>query len=200
MRRVHRAFPVLALVAALLCSGGFAEAAEPDEPEETRSGILRGKVFDKDGKNPLAGVGVRAVHAETGEVIEGTWSGPYGKYEITGLPSGYYDLVFVAGSGTFLATQLFFVPPGGTVTASFALTPVEPGERGWWEGSEPRIPGTDRVPDGRARLLDTDDKGSFLKTGKGKALLIGGGALLVGVLVSGGDPPPDKKGVSQSTP
>jgi hypothetical protein len=176
--------PTALLAALLLALPASVLPALAQDAREPGQGALRGKIFEEDAKTPVGAATVRAVHLDTNEVFEGAPTTADGKYEVAGLPYGYYNLIVETPAGLYLSNRILNVPPEKKVEASFMLTESRPEEKEWWE-AEPsrRVPGMDRPPDGVARIIEKRDTGSFWKSGKGIAVMVGGGALIVGALV-----------------
>jgi len=176
--------PAALLAVLLLALPAQLLPALAQDAKEPGQGALRGKIFQDDGKTPAAGATVRAVHLDTNEIFEGAPTTADGKYEVKGLPYGYYNLIVETAEGSYLSNRILNVPPEKKVEASFMLTDSRPEEREWWE-AEPsrRVPGMDGPPDGVARIIEKRDTGSFWKSGGGIAVMVGGGALIVGALV-----------------
>lgn len=193
--------PAALLLASLLVLPASLPSALAQEGKEPGHGALRGKIFLEDQKTPAAGATVRAVHLDTNETFEGPLTSADGKYEVTGLPYGYYNLIVETSDGLYLSNRILNVPPEKKVEASFALTESRPDEKEWWE-AEPsrRVPGMDRPPDGVARIIERRDTGSFWKSGKGIAVIVGGGALIVGALVLTADSSSNEAPQSPTTP
>jgi hypothetical protein len=193
--------PAALLLALLLVLPAWAPSALAQEAREPGRGSLRGKILLDDQKTPAVGATVRAVHLDTNEIFEGAPTTADGKYEVKGLPYGYYNLIVETDGALYLSNRILNVPPEKKVEASFALTESRPEEKEWWE-AEPsrRVPGMDRPPDGVARIIEKRDTGSFWKSGKGIAVMVGGGALIVGALVLTADSSSDETPQSPTTP
>lgn len=193
--------PAALLLALLLILPASVPSALGQGTTEPGRGSLSGKIFQEDQKSPAGGVTVRAVHLDTNEIFEGAPTTPDGKYEVKGLPYGYYNLIVETAEGLYLSNRILNVPPEKKVEASFLLTESRPEEKEWWE-AEPsrRVPGMDRPPDGVARIIEKRDTGSFWKSGTGIAVMIGGGALIVGALVLSADDSTSEPPASPSNP
>jgi hypothetical protein len=163
---------------------GFA-TVPAQEPATTDTSSIIGKVTQGDPKAPVVNATVVAYHLSTAQVYRSTVTLSNGKFEITGLPHGYYDLAIETPDGLFVANQVVNVPPDGKAVANLQLVPSTLAEQG------PRdFPGSDQAAAGIAEMLKKKKK-------KGIAILSGlGGAAVLGL--AAGDS--DSKSSSPSNP
>jgi hypothetical protein len=173
---------VAALLVAVLFSGITLVPAQGTIGAETSSII--GRVTAGDGKDPVNGATVIAYHLSSAEIYKSTVTLSNGKYEITGLPHGYYDVAVESADGLYVSNQVLNVPPDGKAVANLQLVPEA------MAGEGPReFPGSEQEPGGIAQLVK--------KKKKGKAILIGvGGAAALaaagGGSSGGGSPSPSQ--------
>jgi hypothetical protein len=181
------------LVAALLPGAvpaqgppGATEAEVTGPPPE--AGGLEGKVFGSDGKTPIAGAVVYAYHLGTDEVFASTDTDGKGRYELKGLPLGWFDLFVRTEEGVFVANHVVNIPPKSKISASLTLTDYAD-ESTWFSGTSRRdVPGLEEAATGVA-MLDRTAKGkSFWAKPAGIGLVVGGGVLVVlGIILAGDD-------------
>jgi len=182
MRARHR--PLLAAVLVPVMVFGFA-VAPAEETETTAASSIIGKVTEGDPKVPVVNASVVAYHLSTAQIYRSTVTLSSGKFEITGLPHGYYDLAIETPDGLFVANQVLNVPPDGKAVANLQLVPSTLAEQGPRE-----FPGSDQATAGIAQMLKKKKK-------KGIAILSGlGGAAVLGLAAGDGD----GKSASPDTP
>ena len=181
------------LLAALVPGGVPAqETPASTEAEVTgplpEAGSLQGKVLGPDGKTPIAGAVVYAYHLDSDEIFASGDTDGKGRYEIVGLPLGWFDLFVRTEKGVFVANHVVNIPPKGKISASFTLTDYG-AESTWFSGTTRRnVPGLEETATGVASLDRTAKGKSFWAKPAGLGILIGGGVLvLVGVILAGGD-------------
>jgi hypothetical protein len=169
----EKRFPLVAtiLVAALVLGPALALAQEPAEPGTSS---IAGKLAGGDPKRPVAGATVLAYHLSTAQIYRSSVTLTDGRYEVVGLPHGYYDLAIETSDGFYVANQVVNVPPDGKAVANLELVPAEDA------GQPPReFPGSDQTPSGIAQMLKKSKK-------KGIAILAGvGGAAAVAAAAGG---------------
>lgn len=140
--------------------------------EGENSSTLVGKISSVT-ETGVTGATVVAYHLSTGEVVRSSPTGPKGRFEMTGLKHGYYDLAIETAQGLFVANQVVNLPPGGKAVANLRLVTAS------IAGEGPRdFPGSDQPASGIAQLVKKGNKkiiGWAVAGGVGAALAIGGG-------------------------
>ncbi|UCF67149.1 MAG: carboxypeptidase regulatory-like domain-containing protein [Acidobacteriota bacterium] len=182
-------------------------ADDPDEARGTEAAprgtsLLRGVVRDAEGEpRPAARVMLVAIEGdEYADRYEArTDSG--GQYEIDSLPYGYYRVVVEHEGQLFPANRVLLVPPGKKIEADWTLGPFEAEDLAL--GLAPDQPlewAAGGAASGVARLVERSGPSgwAWLRTGKGVAVLLGAGTLLVGGLIALSDD--DEPIVSPSSP
>jgi len=147
---------------------------QPLPAAEAPTGTISGTVRDSAGQEVVRNATVLAYHLSSANIYRSAPTGEKGKYEITGLQHGYYDVAVETVDGLYVGNQVVNVPPNGKATASFSLldsTSFGPDTR--------EFPGTDTPTTGIARYAKEKSK-------KGVALIVGGSLLVVLLLVAGG--------------
>jgi carboxypeptidase family protein len=191
MKRYRRAFcTVICLL--LIVRAPFALAAE-ESADDAGTARLLGDVTDASGK-PAPGCTVLAYHLSSAQTFTSAATDSGGKFELTGLPYGYFDVAVKSPDGLFVANEVVNVPPGGKVSLTMSLVPATAG------APEPRgFAGLDERAVGVAQLGKRKTGGQFLKSPTGLAILggIGGAALLALALGGGSD---DEVPASPSNP
>ena len=170
------------LVALLLAPMAPARADEP-KPAVPNSEI-RGKVLGTDGR-PAAGAEVLAYHLATEEIFPATTDGK-GKFTLTDLPYGYFDMAVRSADGLYVADQVANVSPTGKNIVEFRLQTFSAST----QADRRAFPGAEEVPVGLARVIDQRMVGeSFWRSAKGISILAGGGALALLAFTGGGGEP-----------
>lgn len=180
MSRYRAALAALAALALLAQAPLTAWAQEP-APEPGKARLL-GRVLDTDGK-PVRGASIVAYHLSSAQTFSSAETDSQGEFEMTGLPYGYFDVAVKSPSGLFVTDEVVNLPPAGKVAMTLTLVPGGTG------ATEPRgFAGLDETAVGIAQVGSRKTGGQFLKSPTGLAVLGGiGGALLLGLALSGGD-------------
>lgn len=182
----------LAVFAALVFAGGgiVTSVAQEESPSPPAGqGRIVGKLYRNGGKEVVGGARVVAVHLDTAVEYASGPSDEGGRFELTGLPYGYFNLGVETPEGMFVANQVINVPPNGKVTAVFRLVPYEGRSPSWWAGRERREglrPGEEAtgIAEVDASLRGRD----FWKSPRGIAVIAGGGGAVLLAIASGSDP------------
>ena len=144
-----------------------------DEAAPSGTSRIEGKITSESKKTPLAGATVLAYHLSTGTIFRSQPTAEDGRFEVTGLSQGYYDMAIEAPDGLYVGNQVINVAPDGRAVANFNLQPTEPGESG------PRYsPGSDQAAIGIATLIEKSSKA------KGIAIWSAGTAAAAALLLS----------------
>lgn len=153
--------------------------------EDSAGGLstILGQVLGRDGKTPAVGAVVHVYHLSS----EGTFSSApvasNGKFEVSGLPYGYFDIAVETSAGLFVADQVANVAPSTKVVLTLSLADFAPGS----EADERRVfPGSDATSVGVARVVQKAGSGSFWKSRAGLGVMIGGGGAALLAIASGG--------------
>ncbi len=172
------------VLATVACGLTAAFAADDAAPAGTSR--IEGKITLGAKKSPVADATILVYHLATAKIFRSAPTGENGRFEVTGLVHGYYDVAVETPDGLFVGNQVVNAPPDGRAISNFNLVPAGPGQ------SKPRdFPGAEQPPTG----LATYSHKSFWKKPKGIALWVGGAVAAVAVAASlGSDDPP-----SQST-
>jgi hypothetical protein len=153
------------------------------------TGRLAGRIRQADARLPVAGAVVRAVHIGSGRTYTSDPTDANGRYRLGGLPAGYLDLSVDTAAGTYVATQVVNVPPGGAVSADFALTRYADRPEDWWAGRGLPDRVTARESIGIAEVSPTGAPRSFWKS-PGGWVVIGGGVVAAALALGGSDSKP----------
>jgi hypothetical protein len=189
----RRTLVVLVLAAALAPGGVPAQEPAPTSEAEITgplpaAGGLEGRVLGLDGKTPIAGAVVYAYHLDSDSVYASGDTDRKGRYTISDLPLGWFDLFVRTETGVFVADHVVNVPPKSEVSASFTLTDYGD-DSTWFSGTARRnVPGLEEKATGVATLDRTAKGKSFWAKPAGIGILVGGGVLvLLGVVLAGSD-------------
>ena len=171
------------VLATVACGLTAAFAADDAAPAGTSR--IEGKITSGAKKTPVGGATVLVYHLATAKIFRSAPTGQNGRFEVTGLIHGYYDVAVETPDGLFVGNQVVNAPPDGRAISNFHLVPAGPGQ------SKPRdFPGAEKPPTG----LATYSQESFWKKPKGIALWVGGGVAVIALAVSladdDDDPPP----------
>ncbi len=160
-----------------------------DEPAPSGTSRIEGKITAGSKKTPVAGATVLVYHLASGTIFQSPPTAENGRFEVTGLTHGYYDMAVEAPDGLYVATQVVNVPPDGRAVSDLNLQPTGAGLSG------PRqFPGSDQPASGIAALIEK----SFWLKPKGIAIWTGGTAAAIALGLSLGDDDDDT--VSSSSP
>lgn len=196
------------LILALLLAPLPALSQAPPPPQDSaataappgRATIL-GSVRDEQGRD-AAGARFLLVAMEGQAAPLSAVTNERGEFELKQLSYGYYRFGVETAGGAYLGNRILLVPPERTVEVELDLSPFLPeDEKGGLSRTDP-VPGTDRTPVGVARLFeDTGPKGlAWFQTGKGVAVIVGAGVLLVGAVIALTDTESEETSVSASQP
>lgn len=181
-----RRTPLRTLLALLILGSFFIPAAVAEEKGPDSAKIV-GTIFGSDGKSKISGAKVHAYHLSTEATFTSAPTGNDGKYEITGLPYGYFDLAVETPNGIFVANQVANVAPTAKAVLSFTIREYgddDDDERRAFPGAQSDSSGVANV---RQRLTGRD----FWKSPKGIAVIGGSaGAALLAIAAGGGSDSP----------
>ncbi len=184
VRRILVSLLVLAILPGPVSLPGLAVAGrEPADPLATST--IRGVVRDANG-TPLAGVTVLAAPLEgDGPVLSATTDAK-GRYELRGVRYGHWRLAFRRGKEAWPANRVLLVPPKKKIEANFSLGPPVPEDEALGLGTGAEVPLAGAPAAGVAHLEERlgPSGWAWFKTGRGVAVLIGGGALVVAGVIA----------------
>jgi hypothetical protein len=174
------------VLAAALCFVTSLPAQEETTGRTEGFARLKGKVTSDN--KPLEGAVVIAYELSTEQVHRSTPTDGKGRYEISELPLGYYDLAVQTTSGLFVGNQVVNIPPSDKTEVDFAVAPYSSAAA----AAEVReFPGSDQAAQGVATVGEGQTAKEFWKSPKGIAILVGGGGVvLLAIAASGGDDDP----------
>jgi hypothetical protein len=145
------------------------------DPAAMGASTLMGRVKGVEGKS-VEGSTVVAYHLSTGQAYRSSRTGSDGRYEISNLTQGYYDLAIETPDGLYVVNQVVNMPPQGKTVANLQMLDAAVA------GEAPRaFPGSEQEPSGIAQIA----KGSNKKL---IGILAGvGGAAALALLISDDD-------------
>lgn len=147
---------------------------------------IRGQIFASDGKTPVEGAVVHAYHLSTEATFASAPTGPKGRYELTNLPYGYFDLAVETVDGLFVANQVANVPPAGRAVLSFTIADFAQAP-GADDDSRRSFPGVEPEPSGIANVRQKLTGREFWRSPKGIAIIGGAGGAVLLAIASGGN-------------
>jgi len=173
---------VRTLITLLILGSFFIPAAVAKEKAAEGAKIL-GTIFGADGKSKISGARVHAYHLSTEETFTSAPTGENGKYEITELPYGYFDLAVETANGIFVANQVANVAPTAKAVLSFTIREYNEND----EDARRAFPGTQADSSGVANVRQRLTGRDFWKSPKGIAIIGGSaGAALLAIAAGGG--------------
>jgi len=160
------------------------ETPEP-EAEPKKPSRIEGTVQLSDG-GPARGARVLLVSMADREVRIAGETAKDGSYAIEPVAHGYYEIVFETGEGRFIGNRILLVPPGKDTEANFVLDRFRPQDERSGLTPATAVPGLGGEARGVARLEERLGPSGWrwFRTGKGVAVLLGGGTLLVAGLIA----------------
>jgi hypothetical protein len=189
MRR-RLAVLLVAIVGFPAFSAGIPAAEEAPQASTLVAGIMKGKVVTGEKERAVAGAVVRAYHLDTDTLYTSAPADGKGRYEIRGLPLGYFDIAVETADGFFVGNQVVNVPPASKVDVSLSLSTFAGPPPAWLAGRAQQIPETDQPAIGIARLSRRTAERGFWGSPGGIAVISGGAALtLLAISSSGGNAP-----------
>lgn len=143
---------------------------------------LAGKILGPGGQ-PLSGVQVVVYHLSTEQVFTSSPTDGGGKYELTNLPHGYFDVAVQTTDGLFVTDQVVNVPFQGKATLSMTVETAAAGTT----TTARQFPGVDQPAVGVAKANShAGGFKNFLRGPAGTAVIAGGGALTL-LAIAGSD-------------
>ena len=180
-----RRWLVLALSALIALPQVGAAQAQDEPPKIGSKAEVKGVVRDEmDAAVPGARVVLSPLEAPERSVSATTDAG--GRYAIPGLARGYYSVAVETAGKAYVGNRTLLIQPARDLRADFGLGPFLPEDAflGLKEGAPVAALGQPAA--GVARLHERSPNAglAWLRTGKGVAVLIGGGVLAVGALIA----------------
>jgi len=129
-------------------------------------GAVRGFLLQNDEATRIAGAKVTVIDVRTGDRHTSNITGDNGAFEITGLPTGTYDLGIEVAGAVYVTDSLVEVGEGQTVTLSFSLQPKEPNRK---------LAGTATTPQGTASALTFDSSAAGASAASSTSAAASGG-------------------------
>ena len=170
------------------------------------AGNLTGRIFVADGVTPRTGVVVKAANLRTSQVFTSSRTDVAGRYALTGLPSGSYQVAVETGEGLYVNHDQVPVLQGRKTLFSLALNRAgaqdepppagnpppqappaapeqPPAEAPKPEENKPEEQGKEKTP-AEKEAEEQGKKGGegFWRSGWGVAIGLGGGAIVLGLL------------------
>lgn len=176
-----------ALVAVLAVPIAAAPPAKSKREKAPAGSRIEGRITNTDEK-PVSGavVSVRSLDGDA------TWSSPpsdaKGRFELSGLPYGWADLVVSTSQGEFLGDQAVNLPPGTKVVLNFTLLETADKPASWWADRRVEAPhglALDQVA-GMAQSSQRLTGVEYWKTPAGIAILASAGVVVLAVIAAGG--------------
>jgi hypothetical protein len=125
-------------------------------------------------EGPLGGARVLLYHLATERMFSSSITGDEGRYEVSGLPEGYYDLAVQTQDGLYVADRVVHLDSPGEAALGLTARPFS-------EGMQRReFPGLNEKPIGVAAVQQSIDE-SFWGRPAGISVISGAG--LMGLLV-----------------
>jgi hypothetical protein len=183
---MRRALAV-ALVAVLAAPVSAATPGKSKRVKAQAGSRIEGRVVNTDEK-PVSGavVSVRSLDGDA------TWTSPpsdaKGRFELSGIPYGWADLVVSTAEGEFLGDQAINLPPGTKVVMNFTLLETADKPASWWADRRVEAPNgltLDQVA-GMAQSSQRLTGVEYWKTPAGIAILASAGVVVLAVIAAGG--------------
>ncbi len=163
------------VLAALAC--GLAGSKTADEAAPSGTSSIEGKITSGPNQIPVANATVLVYNFVTAAIFSSRPTAENGRFEVTGVTHGYYDMAIEAPDGLYVGNRVVNVLPDARAVSNFNLQPNGPGESG------PRFfSGSDQAASGIATLIEK----SFWRQPKGIAIWTGGTAVALALLLGGG--------------
>jgi hypothetical protein len=189
MRRPATCRPLCLLLAACLAAlptvpraqSGAAAPVDVDLPATSELTVL---VHDTAGE-PLAGVEV-VLGTPEGAIVTRSTTDPDGEVHFEELHHGYYQVAFRRDGEAYAANRVLLVEPEEEHEATFELGGFTARARDLGLSAGDEVPLLGEPAAGVAKLDEAygPTGWAWFRTGKGVAVLIGGGAMLVGGIVA----------------
>jgi len=150
------------------------------------SGRIVGKVLAANRKTPVEGATVLAYHLSSEQIFRSSPTTSKARYEIPGLPYGYFDIAVETPEGLFVGEQVVNLAPAAKTDVTVALTRTEELAVSARSALRP-YPGSEAQPVGLARLDQEPIKKEFWQSPKGIAVMAGVGGVILLAIASGSD-------------
>ncbi len=186
--------PIRIAALALACAASISPSIRPGTGAEESAAVqtkpkkpsrLAGTVELTDG-TPVSSARVLLVSMADRSVRVAGETGDDGSYEIEEVPHGYYEIVFETEAGRYIGNRILLIPPGKETEANFTLDRFQPGDARSGLTEDTPVPGVGGEAAGIARLEERLGPSGlkWFRTGKGVAVLLGGGTLIIAGLVA----------------
>jgi len=176
----------LILVPALSPSLAAEESGGQAAAETTPAGKaqLRGTLLDDQGR-PVSGARV-LLSPMLGKTTIETSSDAGGEFLFENLPHGYYRVAFEVEGRAYPSNRILLIPPEEKVEVTFDLGGFLPEDRSLGLSPDQPAPLLGKASSGVAHLREnTGPSGwAWFRTGRGVAVLVGGGTLFVAGLIA----------------
>ena len=178
MRKFLR--PAFALLL-LLTIPQQAVRAQYTQPGMRGTGKLQGKLIDTEGRK-LRGARILAYHLSSAALYTSEPTGGDGKYRVTEMVHGYYDVAVETSDGEiYLADRVVNMPPSGSLAVILTLAAFEPTTAPLAR----KHPGSEQDPSGMAELERKPKGREFWRSPKGVAIIGGlAGVALIAIATS----------------
>jgi hypothetical protein len=162
---------------------------------------VRGTLFNASGQE-IAGARVVLTPLEHPEHSASTMTDTRGRYELEGVRYGLHQVGIEANGVAYVGNRVLTIPPKRNLRADFTLSEFREEDRQLGLNETTRVAGLDKTAGGIARLSERVGPSgwAWFTTGKGVAVLVGGGAALVAGLIALSDDDEPQRPVSPSTP
>ncbi|MDQ7006452.1 MAG: carboxypeptidase-like regulatory domain-containing protein [Acidobacteriota bacterium] len=163
------------------------EGAAGDRPGTTApagKARLSGVLLDEQGQ-PVGGARVR-LSPMLGETLLETTTDASGTFRFENLGHGYYRVAFEVGGRGYPSNRILLIPPEEKIEVTFDLGGFLPEDRSLGLGPDRPAPLLDKTSAGVAHLREKIGPSgwAWFRTGRGVAVLIGGGTLFVAGLIA----------------
>lgn len=164
--------------------GSDAPSAQPIPEDIAGTGRVFGRIVLAPGGTPVESGRVRLLHLTGGRGFESAPTDARGRFELDGLPHGYFDLAVEQPAGLWLADRVINLPPAAKAELILTLGAGSPGGlpagRSW--------PGWSGPLAGALELREAPRGREFWRTPKGVAILVGGVTVaLLAIAAGAGD-------------
>jgi hypothetical protein len=167
--------------ALLALFGSDVASAQPLAADIPGTGRIHGRILRGADGTPVEGHRVRVLHLTAGRVFESVPTDAGGRFEIGGLPHGFFDVAVEQPAGLWLADRVINLAPASRVELVLTLGAENAGglapDRTWpgWSGRLLGAFALREAPRGR----------EFWRTPKGVAILVGGAAVALLAIAAG---------------
>jgi hypothetical protein len=151
----------------------------------TGTSRITGSAKPAAGLPSVEGSTVLAYHLATEKLYTSAPIDGNGKFDLTGLPYGYYDVAVDTPQGLYASNQVLNVAPDAKFVANFTLV-----QHAGAQAASREFRGSEKAVVGIAQLEQKLSGTAFWSSPKGVAILAGAGGLALLLLASGDDEAP----------